>query len=89
MEKSNSCNCGVNRQNPKPFLPDLICLLLVYLKLNGQLDVSWVWIAFSSVIVIVVQNLVSAVGMAVIGLLYGFSRLFVRIDKIDRSKGRD
>ena len=86
MEK-NSCNCG-NRQNPKPFLPDLICLLLVYLKLNGQLDfVSWWWIAFSPIIVIIVQNLTSAVGMAVIGLLYGFSRLFVRIDKVN--KGRD
>ena len=85
MEKSSNCNCGVNRQNPKPFLPDAIALLLVFLKLSGKLDfVNWGWIAFSPVIVIIVQNLVSAVGMAVIGLLYGFSRLFVRIDKINK-----
>ena len=82
MEKS--CNCGVNTNRQKPWLPDLICLLLVYLKLSGQLDISWWWIAFSSVIVIIVQNLTSAVGMAVIGVLYGFSRLFVRVDKIDK-----
>lgn len=80
MEK-NSCNCG-NRQ--KPWLPDVLCLLLVYLKLNGQLDISWWWIAFSSVIVLVIQNLVSAVGMAVIGLLYWISRLFIKIDKIGK-----
>ena len=89
MEKSNSCNCGVNRQNPKPFLPDAITLLLVFLKLNGQLELSWVWIAFSSVIVIIIQNLTSAFGMVVIGLLYGFSRLFIRVDKIDKNKRRD
>ena len=81
MEK-NSCNCGVNRQ--KPWLPDVLCLLLVYLKLNGQLDISWWWIAFSSVIVIIVQNLTSAVGMFVIGILYWFSRLFVRIDRLNK-----
>ena len=86
MEKS-SCNCGVNRQKPKPFLPELVCLLLVYLKLNGQLDMSWGWIAFSSVIVIVIQSLTSAVGMFVLGVLYWFSRLFVKIDKV--RKGRD
>lgn len=82
MEKS--CNCGVNTNRQKPWLPDLICLLLVYLKLSGQLDISWWWIAFSPIIVIIVQNLTSAVGMAVIGVLYGFSRLFVRVDKIDK-----
>ena len=81
MERK-SCNCGVNRQ--KPWLPDVLCLLLVYLKLNGQLDISWWWIAFSSVIVLVIQNLVSAVGMAVIGLLYWISRLFIKIDKIGK-----
>ena len=80
--ESKSCNCGVNRQ--KPWLPDVLCLLLVYLKLNGQLDISWGWIAFSSVIVIIIQNLTSAVGMSVLGVLYWFSRLFV---KIDRHKG--
>lgn len=85
MEKSSNCNCGVNRQ--KPWLPDLICLLLVYLKLNGQLDfVNWGWIIFSPVIVVILQNLTSAGGMFVVGVLYWFSRLFVRIDKI---KGRD
>ena len=84
MEKSSNCNCG-NRQNPKPFLPDAIALLLVFLKLNGQLDfVNWGWIIFSPVIVIILQNFTSAVGMAVIGLLYGFSRLFVRIDKVNK-----
>ena len=85
MDK-NSCGCGVNtnRQKPKPFLPDAIALLLVYLKLNGQLDLSWGWIAFSSVIVIIVQNLTSAVGMAVIGTLYWIRRLFVRVDKIGK-----
>ena len=84
MEKS--CNCDVKTNRQKPWLPDLICLLLVYLKLNGQLDLSWGWIAFSSVIVIVVQNLTSAVGMFAMGVLYWFSRLFI---KIDRHKGRD
>ena len=88
MEK-NSCNCGVNRQNPKPFLPDVIALLLVYLKLNGKLDISWAWVAFSPIIIIIVQNLTSAVGMFVVGLLYWVSRLFIRVDKIDRNKGRD
>ena len=83
MEKN--CNCGVKRQ--KPWLPDVLCLLLVYLKLNGQLDMSWGWIAFSSVIVIVIQSLTSAVGMFVLGVLYWFSRLFVKIDKV--KKGRD
>ena len=86
MEKSSNCNCG-NRQNPKPFLPDAIALLLVFLKLNGQLDfVNWGWIIFSPVIVIIVQNLVSAVGMFSMGVLYQISRLFIRVDKI---KGRD
>ena len=86
MDK-NSCGCGVNtnRQKPKPFLPDAIALLLVYLKLNGQLDfVSWWWIAFSPIIVIIVQNLTSAVGMAVIGTLYWIRRLFVRIDRLNK-----
>ena len=89
MEKSNSCNCNTNRQKPKPFLPDAITLLLVFLKLNEQLDISWWWIAFGPIIIIIVQNLVSAVGMFVVGVLYWFSRLFIRVDKIDKNKGRD
>lgn len=83
-KKSCNCSCDVNTNRQKPWLPDLICLLLVYLKLNGQLDLSWWWIAFSSVIVIVVQNSTSAVGMFAMGVLYWFSRLFI---KIDRNKG--